>query len=237
MRRCPDGEQLLRRLQRDKAKLIDVVKLYQLVVKVGRMAEAVLAVGDAAMEHELVVSRYGAVLRAVRALRWSSSCACATEPSTWRTVNATGEEISHTCQRVLTALLPIAQVTVPLVCLVLPTIRYSGATIVADFSPQLKQLHTRRDQLRRRMEAIQSTDVEEQLDLEGKVSARLSPHATCASPTATSTGRACPRRTRWWTARRTALASPRPSLRAAGQGVQGGGDAVRRHCSACTSAD
>ena len=62
LRRCPDGEQLLRRLQRDKAKLIDVVKLYQLVLKVGRMAEAVLAVGDAA-EHELVVQRYGAVLR------------------------------------------------------------------------------------------------------------------------------------------------------------------------------
>ena len=62
LRRCPDGEQLLRRLQRDKAKLIDVVKLYQLVVKVGRMAEALLAVGKAD-EHELVVQRYGAVLR------------------------------------------------------------------------------------------------------------------------------------------------------------------------------
>ena len=48
-------------------------------------------------------------------------------------------------------------------------IRYSGATMRAEFSPQLQQLSTRREQLRRRMEAIR-VDVEQQLDLEGKVS-------------------------------------------------------------------
>ena len=45
----------------------------------------------------------------------------------------------------------------------------------AEFSPQLKQLYTRRDQLRRRMEAIRA-DVEERLDLPGKVSLD---HTTC----------------------------------------------------------
>ena len=45
----------------------------------------------------------------------------------------------------------------------------------AEFSSQLAQLHTRRDQLRRRMEAIKA-DVEQKLDLEGKVNLD---YATC----------------------------------------------------------
>ena len=134
LRRCPDGEQLLRRLQRDKAKLIDVVKLYQLVVKVGRTAEAVLELGQAA-EHELVVRRYGAELRDCEREMEQFVCMCD------RAVDMDSTERNW----------------------------YSGATMRPDFAPQLKQLHVRRDQLRRKMEAIKA-DVEEALDLDGKVS-------------------------------------------------------------------
>ena len=62
LRRCPDVESILRKLQREKAKLLDVVRLYQVVVKVGAMREALEA--DLAGDDSAVArARYAAPLR------------------------------------------------------------------------------------------------------------------------------------------------------------------------------
>ena len=64
LRRCPDVEAILRKLQREKAKLLDVVRLYQVVIKVGVMREALQRELEGEASEAVVRRRYVEPLRA-----------------------------------------------------------------------------------------------------------------------------------------------------------------------------
>ena len=63
LRRFPDVDAILRKLQRDRAKLIDVVRLYQVVVKVGVMCEALQTEAAGSEGGDVLQQRYVTPLR------------------------------------------------------------------------------------------------------------------------------------------------------------------------------
>ena len=142
LRRCPDIESVLRKLQRQRGKnakkdrdrrLLDVVRLYQVVVKLGVMRQALQ--GELSDEGSaLVRTRYVVPLQE-----------CEVEMA----------QFVAMCDRAID--MELSEKT-----------WYQECAMRGDFSPDLKQLEQRKATLRRSMEAMHR-QVEEELGLAGKV--------------------------------------------------------------------
>ena len=142
LRRCPDIESVLRKLQRQRGKtakrdrdrrLLDVVRLYQVVVKLGVMREALQ--GELTDDASAVVrTRYVTPLQD-----------CESEM----------EQFVAMCDRAID--MELSEKT-----------WYQECSMRGDFSPELKALEQRKSSLRRSMEAMHR-EVEEQLGLVGKI--------------------------------------------------------------------